>query len=317
MVFYFPAFNALIADSLPPRRRGIGYSLWWVFPSVFGILSPYVGGYLITILGVEPAMRVLYGLIIVTTGTIATMNLKFLKETKRGNGKTKGRSGFGRMLVESYRDVVDVFRWLPRQLKVFTLMLILSFFMNNLAAPYWVVHGVGEIGLSELQWGTVLLISSVVYVALLIPAGIAVDRFGGKKVISLALAATVCPTFLFPFSRSLTDTILLFILVTIANAFLVSGAPAYMADAVPTEKRGRVMAVLGQGMLFVNTRGLVGGPGMGAILAVPSILGAMLGGVVYSYSLMLPWMLLSVTTIFSVVIFLVFAPEEKNNGKTK
>lgn len=317
MVFYFPAFNALIADSLAPRRRGIGYSLWWVFPSALGIISPYIGGYLITILGVEQAMRVLYGLTIITTGMIATMNLKFLKETKTGTGeKTVGR-GFWRMLSDSYRNVGDVLRWLPRRLKVFTLILILSFFMNTLAAPYWIVHGVGEIGLSELQWGMVLLIAAVTYVALLIPAGMIVDRYGGKKVISLALAVAVFPTFLFPFSRSLINTILLFVLVTIANAFLASGAPAYMAEAVPTEKRGRVMAVLGQGMLFVNTRGLVGGPGMGAILTIPSILGSVLGGVVYNYNAILPWSLLSIAMIFSVVIFLSFAPEDENKGTKK
>jgi len=72
------------------------------------------------------------------------------------------------------------------------------------------------------------------------------------------------------------------------DCFLSSGAPAFMAHSVSTDKRGRVMAALGQGMLFVNTRGGSGGPGMGAVLAIPSVLGSILGGFVYTYNSALP-----------------------------
>jgi MFS family permease len=82
MVFQFPAMNALMADSLPSKKRGIGYSLWIAIPSGVGILSPYIGAYLITLLGVDQAMRLLYWWTVATTTGIATMNLKFLKETR-------------------------------------------------------------------------------------------------------------------------------------------------------------------------------------------------------------------------------------------
>jgi len=46
-----------------------------------------------------------------------------------------------------------------------------------------------------------------------------------------------------------------------------------MAQKVPSEERGRVMATLGQGMLLINTRGGFGGPGMGALLTIHMLLG--------------------------------------------
>ena len=306
MVFIFPAMNALMADSLPPQQRGIGYSLWLLFPSVVGILSPFVGGYLITVLGVEQAMRVLYGWTILTGVGISTMYLKFLREHRMGTKPSiPGREGF-RVVLDAYRDMFDVLRWLPRSLKAFTLMLMLSFFVNNIVTPYWVVYAVGRIGLNELQWGTVLLVAAIVNVSLLVPAGMIVDRFGVKKILSFALALSFVPTFLYPFSHSFIETIFLFVVMTIANVFLSSGAPAFMAHSVPTDKRGRVMAALGQGMLFVNTRGGSGGPGMGAVLAIPSVLGSFLGGFVYTYNSTLPWILLAVSMIINTLISIFF-----------
>lgn len=306
MVFPFPAMNALMADSLPPRRRGIGYSLWIAIPSAAGILSPFIGGYLITMLGVEQAMRSLYGLTLITGVGIATMNLKFLRETKMVNGTEASGKGSLRVLLDSYREVFDLLRFLPRSLKAFMLMLILSFFINNLVAPYWIVYGIEIIGLSELQWGAVLLVASIVNVLLLVPSGMIVDRFSVKRILSFASALSIAPILLFPFSQSFTETILLFIAMTIANVFLISGAPAFMAQSVPRETRGRVMAALGQGMLFINTRGGSGGPGMGAVLTIPSILGSILGGFVYNYNPTLPWILLAVFMMINAVICILY-----------
>jgi len=114
-------------------------------------------------------------------------------------------------------------------------------------------------------------------------------------------------------SRGFWDVTLLFAVMTFTNSFLISGAPAYMAQAVPPEKRGRVMATLGQGMLLVNTRGGgSGGPGMGAILAIPSIIGSVLGGFIYDYNPALPWMLFGASMAVSSVICGVFVttPDE-------
>jgi predicted MFS family arabinose efflux permease len=87
-----------------------------------------------------------------------------------------------------------------------------------------------------------------------------------------------------------------------------------MAQMVPSEMRGRVMAALGQGMLVINLRGSAGGgPGMGAVLAIPSILGALVGGYVYEYNPMLPWLMMGAAMLLSALInaFLVSVPESR------
>jgi MFS family permease len=308
--FYFPASSSLLAESIPPERRGVGFSLWMAIPSAVGIASPYIGGYLTTVYGVVPAIKFLYVVVFAVAVVNATMFLRFLKERPReGKGP---REGVLRVLANSYRDMLTVLRWLPRGMRAFAVMLALGFFFNNMTGSFWVLYAVEEIGLTKLQWGAVLLVAAVVNVLLLIPAGVAVDRVGPKRALTAALAFAAAPLLLFPYVRGFWPTTLLFAAMTVANSILISGAPALMAQAVPPEMRGRVMAALGQGMLFINTRGGGGGgPGMGAVLAIPSILGAMIGGYIYEYNPALPWLMMGAAMLLSAAInaLLVSVPE--------
>lgn len=82
-----------------------------------------------------------------------------------------------------------------------------------------------------------------------------------------------------------------------------NGSIRSMSHSVPSEKRGRVMSALGQGMLFINTRGGgAGGPGMGTLLTIPSIIGAILGGLVYTYNPDILWLSFGIILLISVVI---------------
>jgi MFS family permease len=309
MTFYFPASNSLMADSIEPEKRGFGFSLWIAIPSVVGIFSPYIGGYLTTMYGVIPAMRFLYLLTFCVTLITGTMNLKFLKEPPRQK-ENQNRGSIVRILIDSYKDMFDVLAWLPRSLKAFSVMLVLSFFFNSMTSSYWVLYCVEVLGLSKLQWGSVLLIATVVNVVLLLPAGMIVDRFGPKRTLTVALGVSSVPLILFPFSRGFWDVATLFVIMTISNSVLISGAPAFMAQAVPNEMRGRVMAALGQGMLFINTRGGGGGgPGMGAILTIPSIFGAMIGGFIYKYNPVIPWVLMGCSMLVSAFINAIYVSD--------
>ncbi len=141
-----------------------------------------------------------------------------------------------------------------------------------------------------------------------------IDRFDVRRVLSIALALSAAPVFLFPLSRGFTGTVLLFVAMTVANTFLTSGAPTFMAHSVPRDKRGRVMAALGQGMLLIDTRGISGGPGMGTILTIPSILGSIVGGFVYSHDPTLPWLLLTTSLLFSTGITVAFVSSPKKDN---
>jgi MFS family permease len=305
MTFYFPAANSLMAESLPGDKRALAYSLWQAVPLAVGIFSPLIGGYLITLWGVEPAMKLLYALTLAVSILIAAMNYRFLHEKPR-DSPDDGLS-LTETLVNSYREVFSVVRELSGNLKAYGLMLVLGFFFNSMVSSYWVVYFVEEMGLSEVQWGLVLLVASAVNVLLLVSTGVLTDRFGPKKVLTMALAMASFPIILFPYVDSFYKVTLLFLIIAVSNSFLMSGAPSYMAKATPEEKRGRIMSVLGQGMLYVNTRGGGGGgPGMGAVLALPTIVGSIIGGVLYSFNPQYLWLSFGASMMISAIISRVF-----------
>jgi MFS family permease len=301
MTFYFPAANSLMAESLPSDKRALGYSLWQAIPLAVGIFSPLIGGFLISLWGVKSAMRALYILTLIVSVLTSVINLKFLHECPRETPETD--VNLTGIIVNSYREIIEVTRQMPRNLKAFAVMLALGFFFNSMVSSYWIVYAVEFLGLTEVQWGTVLFLASVVNVVLLVQAGVIVDRFGSKRVLTIALGLSVIPIMVFPYLTSFVMVIALLIIISIVNSFLMAAAPSYMAGATSPDKRGRIMSAIGQGMLVINLRGGgVGGPGMGALLTIPTIVGSLLGGLIYSYRPELLWIFFGISMILNMII---------------
>lgn len=313
LVFTFPASSALLADSLPPGLRGRGFAAITAIPGFVGILSPFVGGYLISVHGVERAMRLLYAVTVVATALIATMNLKFLNETL--TRPESAHQSLGRIVRGSYGGLWETLKWMPRGLRFYAVILVLGLFFNSLTGPYWVVSGTGVIGLSEFDWGSILLVANVVQVFLSLFAGALIDRYDKRKAISVALALGALPVFAFPFSGGFTGALSVFVLLAVSNAFLVPAAGALMADMVPRERRGTVMAALGRGMLFINYRGGGGGgPGMGFLLTFPAVVGSLIGGYVYDAGPQFPWLLLGTVLVVNALLSAFFIrPQERES----
>ncbi len=311
LVFTFPASSALLADSLPPRLRGRGYAAITAIPGFVGILSPFIGGYLITVYGDERAMRLLYGVTVAATALIATINLKFLKETLKR--PTSAHVSLARVVRGSYRSVLETLRWMPQGLRFYALILVLGLFFNSLTEPYWVVYATDMIRLSEFEWGSILLLANFVQFSLSLPAGALIDRYDKRKTVALALALGALSVSSFPFCGGFIGTLLVFMPLAVANAFLVPAAGALMADMVPRERRGSAMAALGRGMLFVNYRGGGGGgPGMGFLLTFPVVLGFLIGGFIYEAGHHYPWLLLGAILAVNALLSAFFiAPPER------
>lgn len=310
LVFSFPASSALLADSLPSELRGRGFAAITAIPGFVGILSPFIGGYLITVYGVERAMRLLYAVTVVATALIATMNLKFLRETlTRPDGAHQGLTS---VIRGSYSGLWETLRWMPRSLRVYGLVLVLGLFFNSLTGPYWVVYGTDLIGMSGFEWGSLLLVANLVQVFLSLPAGALIDRYDKRKTLALALVLSTLPVLAFPFCGTFLGTLLVFVPLAVANAFMLPAAGALMADMVPPERRGRTMAALGRGMISVNYRGGGGGgPGMGFILTFPTVIGFLIGGYVYNTGPSIPWLLLGGALALSALLSVLFIETPK------
>ena len=58
MSLYMPAFNAIIADSLPKNNRGAGYGAYNTITNIPMMISPMVGGFFIEYMGYYDGVRI-------------------------------------------------------------------------------------------------------------------------------------------------------------------------------------------------------------------------------------------------------------------
>jgi MFS family permease len=311
LVFQFPAQSALMADSLTPKQRGIGFATASAIPGAVAVIAPYLAGHLIDSIGVDPAMRYLYTLLLISYVISATIQMKFLKDTiENPRPSSLSFSNIKMIIAKSYRDVAVIIKWMPTGLRALALVIALSFTANAVAGPFWVVYGTSIIGLSASEWGLLTLVFSAFRIALTIPAGVAIDRFGKRKTIITSIIITVPTTLYFVHAQGFLEVLIILVLLSVANAFLLPACSALMADIVPKEMRGRVMAILGRGALMINPGGGGGGgPGMGFLFAIPVVLGSITGGYIYSLNPTYPWILQFIALLGSLIVGLALLRE--------
>lgn len=307
MVFQFPPSSALIADSLSPEDRGVGVATMNTISGTLAILAPYLGGEVIDIYGANMGMRLLYGIMMVAYLASATINLRFLEETSPRSGGNFGFSDLPKVFRDAYNGVPATLRQLPRSLRALAAVIILGFMANAVASPFWVVYAVQRIGLSSSEWGLILLVETSLRNLMNIPAGIVVDRYGRTRAIiaSLLLSLVSIPTFVL--SDSFIEALLIRSAVAVANAFLLPACSALMADTVPRDIRGRVMAAIGRGTVMIGAAaGGTGGPGVGFLVTIPLIVASLAGGYLYAHNPVYPWLFVLAATTISLILTALF-----------
>jgi len=183
---------------------------------------------------------------------------------------------------------------------------------NAVASPFWVVYAVEETGLSSSAWGLILLIESALKMVLFIPAGILVDRWGRTPSLLAALLVALVSIPSFVFADGFAAVLLIRAVIAVAFVIAIPASSALMADLVPREKRGRVMAALGQGGIMLGAAGGgTGGPGVGFVITIPLMLASLLGGLLYAANPVYPWLFVLLATVLQILllVFLVRDPK--------
>jgi DHA1 family multidrug resistance protein-like MFS transporter len=312
-VLQFPASSAIIADSLPPETRAMGIAAMNSIAGLLAIVAPYVAGLTIDTLGVGPGIRLLYAVLMAAYLVSASINLRYLEDTSSHSPEPVKLADLPQTIKDAYQDIPDILRNLPRSLSVLAAILILGYMANAIAGPFWVVYASQEIGLSSVQWGLVLFIETALRNLVYIPAGIVVDRCGRSRCIRLSLFVSLVAVPLFVVSQDFFHVLLIRSVVGVTNAFFIPACSALMADVVPRDLRGRVMAALGRGSVMIGaSSGGTGGPGVGFLTTVPIMLASLAGGYLYGWSPTYPWIFVLAATLISLLlsVFFIRDPQE-------
>ncbi|MFH1086843.1 MAG: MFS transporter [Chloroflexota bacterium] len=307
MVVQFPPSSALIADSPAPQDRGRGIATMNMLSSGPALLAPYVAGTLLDRAGVAVGMRTLYGALAAVYLLGAAINLRYLHETAPGDTAPIGLPDIPAVLRSAYGGLPRLLRGLSAPLRALTLVVLLGFLANALAVPFWVVYAVEHKGLSQGEWGLILLVETAILTILGLPAGLLVDRVGRRRCMLAGLALALVTMPLFVWVQGFAPLLAVRASLAVSAALFTPACSALMADLTPRATRGQLMAALGRGSVMLGAAsGGTGGPGMGFVLTVPIMIASLSSGFLYAAEPALPWYASSLAVLLALALTLLF-----------
>ena len=291
---YQPALMAMIADSVPSERRGMGFGLIMLITSASTTPGPFVAGILYSQFGLVQGMRIGYGVVVVFFLIAACLRLLRLKETVVNAQKPSLNE-----LLHSYpialKESFGVWKTLPRSMFYLFLSGVITIFGFAMVQLYFVVYAVEELLIDKAVWPLILTALFVTMIVLAIPIGKAVDKFNRKLPLLGAYVMFGVSMWLYVNG----DVLRLFVslvLVGAAQVMMNSAFGALQADFVPKEQRGKVNGFTN----FVNF--------------ILMAFGSLIGGILYEHvSPQLPFLLAIAFTVpaFFVTLTLVHEPEKR------
>ena len=252
---YLPAFDAMVMDSLPSERRGMGYSIINLITLVSTTPSPLIAGLLYLKFGLTTTTRIGYVFVMVSFMIAGLLRLRLketMKEAPQIDRKELLRSFAGaRVFVEG----IKVWKEVPRT--ALTLLIISFIFgipnaMSNVVLVFWVTR---DRGFSLVDLSLCLTLLSICMILFSLPIGKLVDKFGKKKPLLLAyiLLALTMPLLLYgDFFKILIGLPF----IGLHDIIFSTAISALYADVIPQEHRGKIS---GSRSFFWLISGSIGG----------------------------------------------------------
>ena len=277
-----PAIFALIGDSLPRRKRAMGFSVQSILKRVPLVLGPPVGGWLIAGRGIGQGMRIALAITVALTILATIIQNRYYLETYRGKEEGLRRRSFLQGLKELHPSL--------RSLLISDCVIR---FADRLTKIFVIFHVTETVGASMLQYGLLVALQMSVSIASYLPAARLSDRGRRTPFVGVTfLALTLFPLILF-FSRTFLWLLVAFIVL----GFRETGEPprkAMIVDLAPKEKRGESVGI------YYTLRGL-------AVMPAP-----ILGGILWGVN---PQALFLLATVIGVVAILLLLTTVRETHK--
>jgi MFS family permease len=294
-LIYQPALFAMVQDSLPPERRGMGSSIIQLIHGTFNTPGPAIAGLLLLHFGLEWSMRIIY-LIMTTFFVIAAIWRLRLKETMTNKDPIRFRyfiSAYPKAIKESF----NVWKAVPKSMMWLLIAQILTMFGSSLFNVINALYAKDVLGIPEKQWWLVYIPLLLTMIVASIPIGKIVDKIGRKIPLILGLFTFGTGAALFVIGN-LYIIMIAMVLFGIGSLLFMAAVMALSADLVDSENRGKVSG-------FTNFSGYI-----------MSGIGMLLGSYLYVSVLpQLPFYMALALVFPTLVIVLFFVHEPEKRAK--
>jgi len=237
-LIYQPALFAMVQDSLPPERRGMGSSIVMLIHGAFNTPGPIIAGFLLMLFKLELSMRIIYVIMTVLYLIAAFWRLR-LKETV-----TNGEPIRLRYFISSYpkaiKESFNVWKVVPRSAFWLLVVQTVVMFGMSLTGVMNAIYAKKVLGISEEQWWLTFIPLLLTMVVVSIPIGKMVDKVGRKIPMLLSFVVISIATLMFVFGNLLTIMIAMS-LFAIGQLLAMSAMMALSTDLIDPENRGKVV----------------------------------------------------------------------------
>lgn len=237
-LIYQPALFAMVQDSLPPERRGMGSSIIQLIHGAFNTPGPIIAGLLLLAFGLEWSMRIIY-IIVTALYIIAAIWRLRLKETL-----TNGEPIRFRYFISSYpkavKECFNVWKVVPRSALWLFVVQTLVMFGMSLTNVMNAIYATNNLGIPKEQWWLTFIPLLATMIVVSIPIGKMVDKVGRKIPLTLGLLVFGLGIFIFVMGNLVTVMIAMS-LFAIGQLLVMSAAMALSTDLVNPENRGKVV----------------------------------------------------------------------------
>ncbi len=168
-----PAIFALIADSLPPERRAMGFTVQSILKRVPIIIAPLVGGALVASFGTVNGIRI--GLFI--TLFLAAATLLLVRRIKSG------------LIVSATTNIRGVWQSFHPALKRLLISDVIIRMCEGVTGVLTIIYVTNILGVSVARYGVLIAIQMVTSILVYIPAGKIADRVGRKPFVILTFVS--------------------------------------------------------------------------------------------------------------------------------
>ena len=213
-----PAIFAIIADSLPPDRRAMGFTVQSILKRVPITIAPMIGGALILSLGIVNGIHT--GLVITLALAVVTLLL-----VSRINIEVK---------AARFINIRGVWQSFHGALKRLLISDIIIRTCEGMSGVLTILYVTNVHGLSAVRYGALVAIQMTTSILVYIPAGKIADRAGRKPFVILTFVSFA----LFPLAVVIASSFSLLVLAFIIGGLREIGEPARKAMIVDFAEEG-------------------------------------------------------------------------------
>jgi DHA1 family multidrug resistance protein-like MFS transporter len=293
-LIYQPALFALVQDSLPPERRGVGSSIINMIHGTMNTPGTVIGGILVVTLGLVAGMQAVYLIVTVLFIAAAFWRLR-LKETMANTEKMRFRY-FISHYPQAIKESLKVWKVVPRTVFYLFIVEVITMFTLALINVINAIYARDILNIPQNEWFLTYIPMLLTMIATSYPIGKLIDRVGARMPLLVSPFLMIGSMLLFIDGDILSVTISM-ALFGLVHMLMMSSGMALSACLVEPNNRGKISG----GLNFV-----------GYILTG---IGMLLGNLFYNLGPQLPIYITIAMAIPIMVIIIFRIPEPKSDER--